>query len=158
MRRRKRLERLLGAAGHVVWIAEPHRPARRRAAAAEPEQPPDGLAEQLALEIVQRRVERRPRGELARRHPLHHVLERERIVSEQLAVLLDVRQRRGDRLAVAVDGLRLAETGDSGVPQLDDDDVLAVARATGDDERLRQLERDGPGGDVHGRNVPTGRR
>ena len=84
------------------------------------------------------------RGELAGGEPLHHLLERERVVPEQLGVLLDVRLRRLDRLAVVVERLRLAEAGDARVPQLDDDDVLAVSRAARDDERLRQLERDDP--------------
>ena len=135
------VERLLGAAAHVVGIAEPHRPARRRAGAAQPEQPPDGLAEQLALQVVERGVEGGPRSELARGQPLHHLLERERVVPEQLGVLLDVPPRRVDRLAVVVERLRLAEAGDARVPHLDGDDVLAVPRAARDDERLRQLER-----------------
>ena len=104
---------------------------------------------------MQRGVDGRAGGELARGQPLHHLLERERVVSQQLCVFLDVRPRRLGRLLVAVDGLRLAEARDTGVPELDDDHVLAVARAAGDDERLRQLERDDPRGDVHGRNVPT---
>ena len=149
------VERLLGAAGHVVGIAEPDRPARRRAGAAQPEQPPDGLAEQLALQVVERGVEGGSRGELARGQPRHHLLERERVVPEQLGVLLDVRPRRLGRLVVAVERLRLAEARHARVPQLDDDDVLRVARAARDDERLRQLERRDPRGDVHGRNVPT---
>ena len=93
------IERLLGAAGHVVGIAEPDRPARRRPGATEPEQPPDGLAEELALQVVQRGVDRRARGELARGQALHHLLERERVVAQQLRVLLDVRLRRLGRLA-----------------------------------------------------------
>ena len=121
----------------------------------EPEQPPDRLAEQLALQVVERGVDRRPRRELSGREPLHHLLERERVVADEIGVLLDVRQRRLGRLAVVVEGLRLAEAGDAGVPELDHDDVLGVARAAGDDERLRKLERDDPGGDVHARNVPT---
>ena len=149
------IERLLGAAGHVVGVAEPHRPARRRAGAPQPEQPPDGLAEQLPLQIVQRSVEGGAGRELAGGEPPHHLLERERVVAQQLGVLLDVRPRRPDGLAVVGVGLRLAEAGDAGVAQLDDDDVLGVAGAARDDERLGQLERDDPRGDVHSRNVPT---
>ena len=48
-----------------------------------PEQLPDRDAEQLALEVVQRAVERRPRGVLARRQPRLDLLERERVVAEQ---------------------------------------------------------------------------
>src|SRR5439155_25471486 len=46
----------LGLARHLVRIAEADRPRRRRAAALEPEQPPDGQAGQLAAEVVGRRV------------------------------------------------------------------------------------------------------
>ena len=58
-------ERLLRAPRHVVGIAEPDRPARRRPGAPQAEQPPHRLAEQLALQVVQRGVERGSRGELA---------------------------------------------------------------------------------------------
>ena len=149
------VERRLCTARHVVGIAEPHRPARRRPGPAQPEQPPDGLAEQLALQVVERGVDRRAGGELAGRQPFQHLLERERIVPQQVGVLLEIRQRRLGGLAVAVDRLRLAEAGHARVPQLDDHDVLAVARAARDDERLREVERDDPRRDVHGRNVPT---
>src|SRR4029077_5615714 len=54
------LERPLCAAGHVVGITEPDRPARRRPGAPETEQSPDRLAEQLALEVVQRGVDGGP--------------------------------------------------------------------------------------------------
>src|SRR2546423_12536164 len=59
------VERFLRTARHVVWIAEPHRPARRRAGAPQPEQPPDRLAEQLALQVVKRCIDRRSRRALA---------------------------------------------------------------------------------------------
>jgi hypothetical protein len=104
---------------------------------------------------VERGVDGSPRRELSGREPLHHLLERERVVAHELRVLLDVRLRRLGGLAVMIERLRLAEAGDAGVPELDDDGDLAVSRAAGDDERLRKLERDDPGGDLHGRNVPT---
>ena len=47
-------------------VGEPDRPRGRRPEPLEPEQPPDRLADQLPAEIVKRRVDRRPRGELAR--------------------------------------------------------------------------------------------
>ena len=50
-----------------------------------PEQPPDRDAEELALQVVQRAVERRPRRVLARRQPRLDLLERERVVAEQRA-------------------------------------------------------------------------
>ena len=84
-----------------------------------------GWPSELALQVVERGVERRARRELARREPLDHLLERERVVAQELRVLLDVRQRGLGRLAVAVDRARLAEARDAGVPELDDDDVLA---------------------------------
>ena len=71
---------LLGATGHVVRIPEPHGPRGRRTSAGQPEQPVRGDAEELALEIVERSVERRLRRLLAgdRREALADVLERER--------------------------------------------------------------------------------
>ena len=54
-----------------------------------------------------------------------------------------------------VERLCLAEARDAGVPELDDHDVLAVPCTARDDERLGQLERHDPRGNVHGRNVPT---
>jgi hypothetical protein len=122
-------ESLLGPARHVVGIAQPDRPARRRPGAAQPEQPPDRLAEQLPLQVVKSRVDGGPRRELARGQPLQHVLERERIVPDGPGVLLDVCPGRLDRLAVAVDRLRLAEARHPGVAELDHDDALRVARA-----------------------------
>ena len=49
----------LGAAGHVVGIAEPDRPRGRRARRGQAEEPPDGQAGQLAAQVVERHVERR---------------------------------------------------------------------------------------------------
>jgi hypothetical protein len=93
---------------------------------------------------VKRGVEGGSRSELACGQPLHHLLERERIVPEQLSVLLDVRPCRLGRLVVPVGRLRLAEPRHPRMPQLDDDDILRVHRAARDDERLRQLERRDP--------------
>ena len=83
--------RLLGAAGHVVGVAEPDRPRGRRPRRGQPEQPVHRDAEQLAREVVERAVERRSRRDLARGRARLDLLERERVVAEQLRVLLDVR-------------------------------------------------------------------
>src|SRR5436305_1995354 len=68
---------LLRAACHIVRFAEPDRPARRRPEARQTQQAVHRLADELALQVVQRRVERRARGELALRQPRHDLLERE---------------------------------------------------------------------------------
>ena len=87
----ERLRSLLGAAGHVVRISEPDGPRGRRASAREPEQPVRWHAEELALQIVQRSVERRLRRLLAGDggEALADVLERERIVADEPAVVID---------------------------------------------------------------------
>ncbi len=74
----------LRAARHVVGVAEPDRPRRRRPCAAQTEQPPDRLARELPAEVVQRGVERGARGELPPRQPLEDLVERERVVAEQV--------------------------------------------------------------------------
>ena len=140
---------LLRPARHVVRIAEPDRPARRRALAPEAEQPPHGQPGEPALEIVERRVERRPCCVLLRREPGEDLVDRERIVAEQLGVLLHVRECRLRRLVVPVDRRRLAVPAHAAVHQLDLDDVLGVARAARNDERLRELEGDDPCRDLH---------
>ena len=54
---------------HVVGIAEPDRPRRRRPFAPQAEQLVDRNAGELPLQIVQRRIERSPRRGFARRQP-----------------------------------------------------------------------------------------
>src|SRR5581483_97549 len=142
-------ERLLRAARHVVGVPEPDRPARRRAGAPQAEEPPDRLAEQLPLQVVESRVDRRARRELACGEPRHDLLERERIVPDRGRVLLDLGKRRSRGLAVPLDRRRLAEAGDARMAQLDDQRLRRVGRSAGDDERLRELELDDPGGDLH---------
>src|SRR5882672_8979346 len=85
---------LLGAPRHVVGIAEPDRPRRRRAGARQPEQLVDGPTDELALEIVQRGVDRRAGGLLARRQAGHDLLDRERVVADEARMLLDIRECR----------------------------------------------------------------
>src|SRR5438132_935639 len=58
-----------GAVRHVVGVAEPNCPARRRPSAPEAEQAPYRLAEELPVEVVERGIERCARRELARRQP-----------------------------------------------------------------------------------------
>ena len=64
-------------------------------------------------------------------------------------VLLEVRERRLGGLLVALDRRRLAEAGHAVVLDLDEDDLGGVLRAAGDDERLGELERRDPGGQLH---------
>ena len=51
----------------------------------EPEQLVDRPPDELALEVVQRGVDRGARSELARGQPRHDLLERERVVAERAA-------------------------------------------------------------------------
>ena len=132
---------LLGAARHVVRIAQPDRPGGRRPGAREPEQLPDRDAEELALEVVERPVERGARGVLAGRQPGLDLLERERVVAEQGAAASRYASADVARLVVALDRRALAEAGELSVPQLDLDDVVLVARLARDHERLCQLQR-----------------
>ena len=108
---------------------------------------------------MQRPVERRLGGVLARDlgEPLADLLQRERIVAEQRAVLLDERERRLGRLVVALDRGGLAPADVAAVAQLDLDDVLPVARLARDHERLGQVQPDDGGLDLH-RGQPTSRR
>src|SRR5437764_1064283 len=68
--------------GHVVGIAEPDRPGRRRPDPRQPEQLVHGPPDELSLEVVERRVDRGTRRELASRQPFHDLLDRERVVAE----------------------------------------------------------------------------
>src|SRR5206468_4775429 len=85
--------RLLRTARHVVRVAEPDRPRRRRAPAAQAQQAVNRQAEQLSLQVVQRCIERPARGELLRRQPLEDLVEREGIVAQGWRVFLEVRDR-----------------------------------------------------------------
>ena len=133
---------LLGAARHVVGIAEPDGPRRRRPGARQTEELPGREAEELPLEVVERPVERGARGVLAGRQPGLDLLERERVVAEERARGLEIGERRRPRLVVPLDRRALAEARDLSVPQLDLDDIVLVARLARDHERLGQLQRD----------------
>ncbi len=76
------LLRRLRAARHVVGIAEPDGPRRRRPLAPEPEQLVHRDACELPLQVVERRVERGPRGGLTRRKRSFDLVERPGIVPE----------------------------------------------------------------------------
>ena len=147
--------RQLRSARHVVGIAEPDGPRRRRAGPGQAEQPPDRDAEQLRLEVVEGAVERRPGRVLARWQSALDLLERERVAAEPARRRLEIRKRRRGRLAVALDRRALAEAADSVVPELDLDDVLLVTRLARDHERLGQAQGDDPGCQLHRRNITT---
>ena len=100
---------------------------------------------------MQRAVERGLGRMLARDlgEPLADLLQGERIVAEQVPVLLDERERRLGRLVVAVDRRSLAPADVTGVAHLDLNDVLPVARLTSDHERLGQAQPDDGGRDLH---------
>ena len=85
------------APGHVVGVAEPDRPRGRRPCPPQPEQLVDGNAGELALQVVQRRIERRPSRGLARRQPRGDLVERPRVVPELDA--LEPGEPRSRRLA-----------------------------------------------------------
>ena len=73
---------LLRAPRHVVRVAEPDRPRRRRPGPAQAEQLVDRLAGELALQVVSACVDRRARRVLARRQARRDLVERERVVAE----------------------------------------------------------------------------
>src|SRR5262249_35998663 len=118
----------LGAARHVVRVAEPDRPRRGRACPRQAQQPPDGDAEQLALPVVQGGVEGRLRCVLTRHlvQPRADLLERKGIVPQEGRMFADERLRRLGRLAVALDRSGLAAPDMVAVPDLDLDDVRPV--------------------------------
>ena len=68
---------------------------------------------------MKRGVDRGPRGELALRQPRHDLLDRERVVADELGVLLDVGERGLGGLVVALDRLRLAVADLVAVPELE---------------------------------------
>ena len=109
-------------------------------------------AEQLALEVVERRVERRLRRLLALdgSEPGADLLEREGIVTDEVAVLGDEREGGLRGLGVALDRSCLAAPDLTVVIDRHMDDVRPVRRLATDDERLRQLETDDLGAHLHG--------
>ena len=141
----------LGAPGHVVRVAEPDRPGRRRAGPRQPEEPEGRDPEELSLEVVQRRVERRLGRLLARGRgeALADVLECERVGADERPVVVDETHGRFRRLVVALDRRSLAVTRHALVRQGDLDDVGVVRSLARDDERLGELQADDPGGDLH---------
>src|SRR5581483_1035183 len=142
---------LLGAPGHVVRVAEPHRPRARRSRAPEPEQAVDGPAREPTLQVVQRSVDGRARGLLARRQRRFDLVEGEGVVAERHA--LEPVERGCRRLVVAVDRRGLAEAGDAVVRHLDLDDLGLVLRTARDHERLRQAQRGGACLQLHAVNL-----
>src|SRR5581483_8237399 len=135
----------LGAAGHVVRVAEPDRPRGRRPVAAQAEQAPDREPGQLALEVVERGVERGARGLLAGR-PLD-LVRRPGVVARVDGA--EPPERRLRRLAVPGDRGRLAEAGELAVPQLDLDELDRLLRGARDHERLRERQSHDPSRQAH---------
>src|SRR5439155_8471500 len=129
------------------------RPRGRRPGPLEPQQPPNRQADELAAEIVQRRIDPRLRGQLSGLSPQPRLdrLERKWIVAEQLPRLLREGQRGGGRLLVAVDRRRLAVAADAVVANLDEDHLGLVLGPAGDDEGLRHPQRRDPSIQFHGR-------
>ena len=154
LRRRKRRARLLGAAGHVVGVAEPHRPRRRRPGARQPEQPPDGLRRAACPGGRGARRRARPAPRLAgRRQPRVDLLERERIVPEQRRVLLDVRQRGCRRLVVARRSAPPRRSRRSRRAAARPGRPRPCPRLARDDERLGEPQRHDPGVELHARKL-----
>src|SRR5262249_491465 len=156
----KALRGLLGPACHALRLTEPDRPGGRRAAARQPEQAMSRKPQQLALQVVQRRIESRLRRLLAgnRAEALTDVLERERIVADESGVLLHELECRLHRLLVALDRRSLAVAGDAFVGDRDMHDIREVGGLPGDGERLRQLEADDRSRDLHGATLAAGAR
>ena len=141
---------------HVVRIAEPDRPARERARGRQAEEPIERHARLLRAEVVERRVDGRARGVLSLRQPRVDLVEGPRVVSEQRPGLLEPRRRRFDRLAVAVDRRGFAVADETVVADLHLDELDRVLRLAGDDERLRELERDRSRRQLHARRSYAG--
>ena len=102
-------------------------------------------AEQLALEVVERAVERSLRsvltGDLC--EPKADLLQRERIVTHERPVSFDERGRRLWGLVIAIDRRCLPSADLPSVMQLDVDDVFPVPCLARDHERLRQVKANG---------------
>ena len=141
--------RLLCPPRHVVGIAEPDRPRRRRALTPQSQKSVHGQVDELALEVVQRCVDRGAGRELLPRESIEDVVERERIVAESVGLRLEVRERGFRRLVVALDRRRLAESGAAVVLDLDLDDVGLVVRLARDRERLGETKRRDAGAHLH---------
>ena len=143
--------RSFGASGHVVRVAEPHRPRRRRPHPRQAEQAPRRHAEELALEIVQRRVDRRLRSLLVTgfSQSCEDLLERERVVAHQLTVRLDESQRRRGRFVIPLDRRSFAVAGDAVVRDRDVDDIREIGRLARDVESLSESKLDDLGADLH---------
>ena len=88
-----------------------------------------------------------------RAEALADVLERERVVSDERAVVVDEPQRGLRRLVVALDRRPLAVPGHALVRERDVHDVRVVGGLARDDERLCELQSDDPGFDLHDSNL-----
>ena len=141
---------------HLVGRGEPDRPGGRRPEPLEPEHSPDRLAEKLPTEVVQRCVDRGPRGELVVGQALHHVVQGERVVAEVARDALHERERRLGRLVIPLDRRSLTEPGDVPVPDLDLDHLRRVLRPARDRERLGELQGDDPGAELHAQTFAQG--
>ena len=138
----------LRAARHVVRVAEPNRPRRRRPGPTQSEQLVDGLSRELALEVVQRVIDGCAGCLLARRQTFRELVERERIVAQ-----LDAPQPcegARSRLGVALDRRRLAEARETLVLHFDLNDVGCVLRPARDGEGLREPNRRDTSREFHG--------
>ena len=77
------------------------------------------------------------------------LLQRERVVADQVTVALDERERGFRGLSVPLDRSRLSPALDVVVAKGDVDDVGPVLRLAADDERLREVQADDLGADFH---------
>ena len=145
----------LGAAGHVVRVAEPHGPGGRRARPREAEQAPDGNPEQLPAEVVQGTVDRGLRRVLPGplREPGVDLLQRKGIVAEQLACAFEEGECGLRALLVALDRCGLAVADVTVVLELDVDDVGLVFRVARDRERLGEPEGHDASAELHGESL-----
>src|SRR4029077_1105014 len=117
---------------------EPDRPRRRRPGRPDAEQAVDRQPGQLALQVVQRRVDGRARRAIALRQLLVELVQRKRVVT-QLDVLepLECGLRR---LRVPLDRRRLSVSRRSVVRDRDLHHLGLVLRAARDRERLGEAE------------------
>ena len=140
----------LGAPRHVVRVAEPDRPRRRRALARQPEQPPDRAGRRAcpADRAAQRRSRRAPRT-LAGGSRSSDRSSANGSSPSTSACSSTIRERGRGGLVVTLDRRRLAEPGDVRRARPRPRRPRPRPRPARDRERLGELERDDPGGQLH---------
>src|SRR6266511_3753544 len=102
---------------------------------------------------MSRGVERRAGRVLVARESIEDVIERERVVTQPVGMLLEVRERRLRRLVVAFDRRGLPHSDSVLMPDLDVDDLDLGLAATRNGERLLQCKPRNSGTHIHTNNT-----